>query len=277
LEKLGIIAGSGKLPVLLARAAADQGRLPVIIQITNTPPHRFTHLTSEIYSLGIGQLRKATRIFLNAGVREIVMIGKVQKNVLLHPFRWDAAALKILAQNRKKGERGILSAVMNHFESNGLSVIEQHRFLPDLLPQPGVLTKKQPTTAQWDDLNYGISLARQVANLDIGQTVVVKNRIPLAVEAIEGTDEAIKRGGKLGGKGVIVAKAAAVHHDFRVDVPTIGSETLKVLHEVRGVALAVEAGRTFMLDADALCRQADRWNITIVAIESEINGELMRK
>ena len=267
MEKLGIIAGTGELPVLLARVALEHGRQPIIIQITQNPSQHFDNLTSEIYSMGIGQIRKVTRTFLRLGVREIVLIGKIQKDVLFRPLRWDATALTILAVNRNRGERAILVAVMDYFESKGLSVIEQHRFLPNLLPQPGVLTKKQPTQSQWEDLKYGIALARQIADLDIGQTVVVKNRIPVAIEAVEGTDETIQRGGKLGGKGIIVAKAAATDHDFRIDMPTVGPETLQVLHKVHGSVLAVEANRTLILDKNALCKQADRWGISIVVEE----------
>ena len=267
MEKLGIIAGAGELPVLLAQAVRDQGRLPIVVQITQTPSERLASVASEIYSIGIGQVQKVARTFLDSGVREIAIIGKVHKSILFRPFLVDATAIKILAMTRHKGVHAILAAVIDYFESKGFSVIEQHRFLKGLMPQAGVLTKKQPTSAQWADLRFGMQLARQVANLDIGQTVIVKDLISLAIEAIEGTDEAIRRGGKLGGKGVVVAKAAASHHDFRIDVPTVGDETLTVLNEINGSVLAVEAGRTFVMNHEALCQQADRWNIAIVAVE----------
>ncbi len=267
MEKLGIVAGMGELPVLMAQAAIEHGRLPVIIPITQTPSERLANVASEMYPAGIGQIRKVTRIFLDSGVREIVIIGKIHKSVLLRPFLVDATAVKILARTRNKGIRASIAAVIDYFESKGLSVIEQHRFLKGLMPKAGVLTKKQPTALQWTDLKYGMQLARQIANLDIGQTVIVKALMPIAIEAIEGTDRAIQRGGELGGKGVVVAKAAAAHHDFRVDVPTVGNETLKALHEVNGSVLAVEAERTFVVNQAALCQQADICNIAIVAVE----------
>ena len=267
MEKLGIIAGAGELPVLLAKGARDQGRLPVVIQITQNPPEQLASVASEIYSIGIGKIQKVARTFLNSGVYEIAIIGKIHKSILFRPFLVDAAAVKILAMTRHKGVHAIIAAVIDYFESKKLSVIEQHRFLKDLMPQAGVLTKKQPDSSQWADLRFGMQLARQVANLDIGQTVVVRDQMSLAIEAIEGTDEAIRRGGKLGGEDIVVAKAAASHHDFRIDVPTVGDETLKVLHEVNGSVLAVEAGRTFVMNREALCQQADQWNIAIVAVE----------
>ena len=266
MEKLGIIAGTGDLPFLLAQAAVAQGRLPVIIQVTQPTSEQFARVTSHLYySMGVGQIRKIVRTFLNLGVREVVLIGEIQKANLFRPLQLDPTAIRILTQH--SGVPAILAAVLDYFESKGLSVIEQHRYLTHLLPQVGVLTKKQPTELQQADAAYGIVLARQVANLDIGQTVVVKNRIPVAIEALEGTDQAIRRGGELAGKGVVVAKAAATHHDFRIDVPTVGPGTVQVLHAVQGSVLAIEAGRTIILGQEELYEQADRWNISIVALE----------
>jgi DUF1009 family protein len=267
LEKLGIIAGAGELPVLLAQAALEQGRLPVVIQITQPASKQFETVASEVHSFGIGQVQKITRMLLESDVRELVIIGKIDKSILFHPFLVDPTAVKILAGTRDKGPHAIIAAVIEHFESKGISVIEQHCFLKALMPQAGVLTKRQPTQSQWADVRYGMQLARQIANLDIGQTVIVKNLMPIAIEAIEGTDAAIKRGGALRGKGILVAKAAATHHDFRIDVPTVGAQTLEVLHVVRGSVLAVEAGRTFIMNQEALCEQAEHWKISIIAVE----------
>ena len=267
MDKLGIIAGAGELPVQLAQAAIDQGRFPVVIQITETPAEEIKEVTPEFHSLGVGQIQKIVRALIDSDVRETVIIGKIRKEILLQPFRIDSTAVRILATNRGKGTSAIIADVIKYLESRGLCVIEQQLFLPHLLPKAGVLTKIRPTKAQWRDLKYGIALARKIADLDIGQTVVVKNCIPLAIEAIEGTDEAIKRGGKLGKQGTVVAKAAGTHHDFRVDVPTVGERTLSVLHESHGSVLVVEANRTFILNQEALFRQADRWNISIVAME----------
>ena len=160
-----------------------------------------------------------------------------------------------------------MSAVLDHFHSAGLSILKQDHFLTHLLPEPGVLTKRQPKTSQWKDIDFGIQIARRIADLDIGQTVVVKNEIIIAIEAIEGTDTTIERGGELGGKGIIVAKAASDTHDFRIDVPTVGMQTLQKVHDVKGSVLAVEARRTFVMSPETLYPQADRWKIAIVAVE----------
>ena len=266
MEKLGVIAGAGDLPLLLTKAALEQGWLPIAIQITQPPSEQLENVASETYSFGIGQVQKITRTLLDSGVRELAIIGKIDTSILFRPFLVDPTAVKILAKNRNKGTHAIVAAVIEHFESKGITVIEQHRFLKELIPEAGVLTKRQPTQSQWADVRYGMQLARQVADVGIGQTVVVKNMTAVAIEAIEGTDEAIKRGGTLAGKGIVVAKAAATNHDFRVDVPTVGDQTLKILHAVGGSVLAVEAGRTFVMNQRALCEAADQWKIPIVAV-----------
>ena len=267
MEKLGIIAGAGELPVLLAHTAVAHEREPVIIQITKSDAQRFTGITCELHTYGVGQIQKITRTLLNSGVKEVVIIGKVEKNILLRPFQIDTTTIKILVQNRREKPTAIVNAALNYLESAGLTILPQDRYLHHLLPQPSVLTTRQPTTSQWADIELGISTARQIANMDVGQTVVVKNQIVLAMEAIEGTDATIQRGGNLGRKGVVVAKAAAEDHDFRIDVPTVGMQTLEVLHQVKAGVLAVEARRTFVMDADALVQQADQWKIAIVAVK----------
>ena len=266
MKKLGLIAGAGDLPLLLAQAALEQGWLPIVIQITQPASEQLESIASETHSFGIGQVQKITRMLLDSGAQDLAIIGKIDTGILFRPFLVDPTAVKILARNRNRGTRAIVAAVIKHFESKGIRVVEQHRFLKGLMPKEGVLTKRQPTQSQWADVKYGMRLARQVADLGIGQTVVVKNMMAVAIEAIEGTDEAIQRGGTLGGKGVVVAKAAATDHDFRVDVPTVGDQTLKTLQAVGGSVLAVEAGRTFVMNQPALCEQADQWKIPIVAL-----------
>lgn len=267
MKKLGIIAGAGELPVLLARAAIAHERQPVIIQITKSDAQRFAGIADELHTYGVGQIQKIARTLLDSGVKEVVIIGKVEKNILLRPFQIDTTTIRILVQNRRKRPSAIVSAALTYLESAGLTILTQDQYLQHLFPQPGILTTRQPTASQWGDIELGIRTARQIANLDIGQTVVVKNQIVLAIEAIEGTDVTIQRGGDFGKKGVVVAKASAVHHDFRVDVPTVGMQTLKVLHQVKAGVLAVEARRTFVMDVDALVREADRCKVAIVAVE----------
>lgn len=266
MDRVGIIAGAGQLPVLTAKSIVSQGRELVVIPITNDEENRFKDIPCEIYPFGVGQIQKITRKLLELNTKEIVIIGKIEPSILLNPFKVDATTIKILTQNLNKKTSAIISAVLEHFENAGLMILRQDQFLKHLLPDPGVLTKRHPTAAQWEEIKAGILTARKIAELGIGQTVVVKNQIVIAIEAIEGTDKTILRGGELGGKGVVVAKAAEKNHDFRIDVPTVGMQTLKTLHDARASVLAVEAGRTFVMEPEVLCNQADKWKIAIVAV-----------
>lgn len=267
MDRVGIIAGAGQLPVLTAKSIVSQGRELVIIPITNNEQNRFSEIPCEIHPFGVGQIQKITRKLLELNTKEIVIIGKIEPSILLNPFKVDATTIKILTQNLNKKTSVIISAVLEHFENAGLTILRQDQFLKHLLPDPGVLTKRQPNTAQWEDIKTGIFAARKIAELGIGQTVVVKNQIVIAMEAIEGTDKTILRGGELGGKGIVVAKAAAENHDFRIDVPTVGMQTLNTLHDARASVLAVEAGLTFVMEPEVLCNQADKWKIAIVAVK----------
>jgi len=267
MEKVGIIAGAGELPILAAQSAAAKGLKPIIIQITKEEKSRFDGILSEVYYYGVGQIQKITKKLLDLGVNELVIIGKIEPSILLRPFQMDVTTIKLLAQNRGQKPAVLISAILEHFENAGITILKQDFLLSHLLTEPGVLTKHKPNIAQWEDINTGISTARKIANMEIGQTVVVKKQLILAIEAIEGTDATIQRGGTLGGKGVVVAKAAALNHDFRIDIPTVGMQTLEAVHAVKGSALAVEAKRTFIINVDTLCKQADKWKIAIVAVE----------
>ena len=266
MKKLGIISGSGDLPFLLAESAVNHGMLPIVVQVTRDLSPKLGQIANQIHSIGIGQIRKIIKLFLDSGVDEVSIIGKIEKSILLNPLQLDTAAIRILSQLPNKGDRAIMKAAINYFERKGVKIIDQTRYLKNLLPAAGVLTKRKPTGSQWQDIKYGIELARKVAGVDIGQTVVVKNMIPIAIEAIEGTDSTIERGGALGGKGIVVAKAAAPDHDFRIDVPTVGEQTLKLLHQAEGSVLAFEAGRAFLLNGDHLSQTADQLKISLVAV-----------
>jgi len=265
-QKLGIIAGSGDLPELLAHEAKRHGRQTVVISVTNNPSPNLPAIASEFYKFHVGQLKKIIKAFRDAKVQKLVLIGKIHKGVLLKPIWLDSLSLKILKKAKKRDDHSILESLVEELESMGFILIDQRRFLSSLLPKAGVLTKKQPSKSEWLDIHYGIDLARKVAGLDIGQTVVVKNQMPLAIEAIEGTDETIRRGGQLGGKGIVVAKAAKANHDFRFDVPTVGLGTLDVMKEANAAALAIGAESTFLLNAQDVVKEADKHKISIVAM-----------
>lgn len=274
-QKLGIIAGSGNLPELLASEAKQHDRQPVVICVTKNYSPNLPQVASDFHQFHVGQLKKIIKTLCDAGVQELALIGKVHKSVLLKPLWLDSLSRKILAQirNKRKGDRSILKVIVEELESMGFVVIDQRRFLSSLLFKAGVFTKRKPSKSEWQDIRYGIDLARKIADLDIGQTVVVKNQIPLAIEAIDGTDETIRRGGRLGGDGVVVAKATSVDHDFRFDVPAVGLNTLKVMKESSASVLALDAERTFLLNAENVIKEANENKISIVSVGCVSGGE----
>lgn len=267
MTKVGIIAGAGELPALVAKNVVAQGREPIIIPITKDDSNRFEEIQCEIQLSGVGQIEKITKKLLESDVHELVIIGKIEPSILLHPFKVDKTTVKILTKNRNKNTSAIISDVLDHFQNAGLTILKQDLFLTHLLPKPGVLTKRKPNNSQWEDIKVGIKTARQIANIGIGQTVAIKKQIIIAIEAIEGTDKTIERAGILAGKGIVVAKASAENHDFRIDVPTVGMQTLQTLHAAKANVLAVEANRTFVMNSEQLYNQADKWKIAIVAVE----------
>lgn len=264
--KVGVLASSGDLPVILTEELRNAGKQAFVISITKDADDKLKSTASEFYQIGVGQVKKIINTLLEAGVREVVIIGKVSKNVLFKPAYFDTKALRILSKLRDKSDSSIFKAVADEFKSAGIEIIDQRLYLGKLLPSKGVITDREPTKNQWRDIEYGMGLARKIAELGIGQSVVVKDQIPLAIEAIEGTDEAIRRGGRLCNGGAVVAKSVMMDHDFRFDVPTIGLNTINVLIESKISALAIESGKAFLLQAEEAIRKANEAKISIVAV-----------
>ena len=264
--KLGVIAGSGDLPVILTQEAKRAGRQVLVIGVTKDVDERLSSLAWEFHQISVGQFKKLLDTLTKMNVQELVIIGKVSKDLLFNPMRLDTKAIKILSKLRNKSDSSIFEVVAKEMESTGAKLMDQRLYLGKLLPQKGVITKRKLSGDQERDVEYGMELARKIAELGVGQTVVVKDQIPLAIEAMEGTDEAIRRGGKLCGGGAVVAKAARPDHDFRFDVPTIGPDTLDVLIESKAAVLAVESERAFFLEAEQTIHKADKAKISLVVV-----------
>lgn len=265
---LGVISGAGALPVILAQEARRAGRQVLVISITKDVDERLSSLpNSEFYQIGIGRVRKIIDILVEKDAREVVIIGKVSRDLFFRPMHLDTKAIRILSKLKDKSDSSIFEAIAAEMESAGIKLIDQRLYLERLLPEEGVMTRQKPSKDQWRDIKYGMDLARKIAELGIGQTVVVKDQIPLAVEAIEGTDEAIRRGGKLCyERGAIVAKAARPDQDFRFDVPTIGPDTIDILTESEAAALAIEFRKVFLLEPEETIRKANKAGISVVIV-----------
>jgi DUF1009 family protein len=171
-----------------------------------------------------------------------------------------------LAKVRSRDDDRLLRGIAEELEGEGIRILESSLFLSRIIPREGVLTRRAPTTEQWMDVRFGFGVAKEVGRLGVGQTVVVKNQIVLAVEAVEGTDAAIRRGGDLGKEGFVVVKVSKPGQDLRFDVPAVGADTVRILDETHGAVLAVEAGKTLLLETAEMLREADQRGIAVVAV-----------
>ncbi|HEX4630037.1 MAG TPA: UDP-2,3-diacylglucosamine diphosphatase LpxI [Chthoniobacterales bacterium] len=264
-DTVGIIAGNGVYPRLLADAARRAGvKRIVAAAFTDETDERLAGKVDEIQWMRVGQLGKLISFFSNAGVSEAIMAGQIApKN--LFDLRPDWKTLLLLARLKRRNAESIFAAIGDELGRAGITLLPATSFLEDCLAPEGLIAGRKLSQREEEDVTFGFEIAREVSRLDIGQTVLVKNGTVLAVEGFEGTNEAIKRGGALGGKNAIMVKVAKPTQDMRFDVPVIGLATIEVAVEANLRVIAVEAGRTLLLDKDAVVDSAARANISIVA------------
>jgi DUF1009 family protein len=276
MEKIGLIAGNGRFPIIFAQKAAEQGLTVVAVAHRGeTLPELETVVTKsggQIIWLHVGQLGRLIKAFKSAGVGEVVMAGGIKKTRLFSDVRPDLRSLKLLRQVGQNKDDVLLRAVARELEDEGLTVRESTLYLSSILASKGPMTRRVPTSEEWKDIQFGWQVAKEVGRLEIGQCIVVKRQVVLAVEAIEGTDETIKRGGRLCRSGAVVVKVSKPQQDLRFDVPAVGPSTVEAMKEVKASILAVEAGKTLLLDKEMVLEMANREKISIMGMESEWLG-----
>ena len=265
--RLGLIAGEGRLPKILLDTLSRQGREVATIVFSEGAASALAPSSVSLLRCGVAEVGKMMDFLKAHGAQGVLLAGKVDKALMYRNPRFDWRAVKLARRLKDRRDDSLMAAFVAEMEKEGLEVLAQVDFLRDLLVPPGVLSSRQPTAREMSDLKFGFEMAKGIAGLDIGQTVVVKEGAVLAVEALEGTDEAIRRGCRLGGKGVVAVKVSKPRQDPRFDVPVVGEETLRVLAEGGGSALGVEAGRTLVVDLDALTARAKEAGIALVALE----------
>ncbi len=263
-ETLGIIAGNGAYPILLARAARAAGVKKIVAAaFTGETRPELGDLVDEIEWLRVGQLGRMLNFFGSAKTTHGMMAGQIApKN--LFDLRPDWKALLLLARVKRRNAETLFGAIADELAHVGVELLPAFRFLEDLLAATGRIAGPALTRREEADVAFGFEIAREMSRLDVGQTVVVKNGTVLAVEAFEGTNEAMKRGGALAKKGAIVVKVSKPNQDMRFDVPVIGAATLAVAAEAKVRVIAVEAGRTLLLEKEDLLSLATRDQISIV-------------
>jgi DUF1009 family protein len=262
-DVIGLIAGAGRLPVILAEAVKARGHELVCVTIEGDG-RALEPIADAAYHAGFGEIERIITILRRHRAHRVLMAGQVQRRRMVgegdHVFR------RRLAATDDRRDQAAFRAVVRAFAEHGIAVVSPLEFIGHLLIGPGVLTARAPNEAEWDDIWFGMQIGRAIADLDIGQTVVVKSGVILAVEAAEGTDAAIRRAGTLADGGVVV-KVARSLQDERFDLPAIGPQTLASLIEAKAAVLAVEAGRTFLLDRAETSAAADQHGIAIVGVE----------
>ena len=268
MSQVGMMAGAGELPEIIARRAYAEGSPVPTVALSAHVAAQLTPYCPTLVQYGPGQLTKIIRAFQRYKVQQVVMVGKVEKRLLFENPRLDLRGLRRLSRMRDYRDVTLLHAIVAELAEEGLEVIEQTRLLGHLVTPQGVLGKRRPSRRTWDDIRYGFARAKQLAALDIGQTIVVRRQTVLAVEALEGTDATIARGCQYGGRGTVVVKVSRPQQDMRFDVPTVGPHTLQQAVAGRAAVLAVEAGTTLMLRLPELVAMADARRIALVGVSA---------
>jgi DUF1009 family protein len=271
---VGLLAGSGRFPILFAEAAKRQGLKVACVGIKYEAPAELRDLCTTYETAGVAKLGRMIKLFGRQRVRHIVMAGKVTKNVMYTPWRFvqlwpDHRMIRMWHFRNKKDNRddSILLAVIAEFERDGMTFASALDYCPELLVSEGLLTRRAPSARESADIAFGWQLAKEMGRLDVGQSVAVKEKAALAVEAIEGTDRCIERAGQLcRAGGWTLVKVAKPQQDMRFDVPTIGITTIENLHRAGARVLAIEASRTIVVDQAEVIDLADRYGLSIVAL-----------
>ena len=267
--RIGLIAGNGRFPFLALDAARSLGHEVTVLAIREEADSDIEAAAAsvqgtEIHWVSLGQLGRCITILKDAGVSRALMAGQVKHTKLFAGVLPDLTLLSVLSRLRTRNTDALISAVADVLEENGIELVNSASFLQPLLAGAGALTQRALTADEAADVAFGYTMADAVAGLDIGQTIVVKDRAVVAVEAMEGTDEVIARAGRLAGEGTRVVKVAKPKQDMRFDVPVVGVATIHAMQEAGAAVLSVDAGRTLVLDGDAVFRAADEGGIAVV-------------
>jgi DUF1009 family protein len=271
-ERIGLIAGNGRFPIIFSENARRLGySVSAVAHVGETLPE-LEHHVDRIHWVRIGQFNKVIKALKGDGVRQAVMLGGIKK-IRVFDVRPDLRAVSVARRLTSWKDDDILREIAAELEREGIAIRESTFGLGDVLAEQGVLSKRRPSDSEWEDIRYGWSIMQEVGRLDIGQCVVVKDGIVVAVEAVEGTDEAIRRGGALAGNGAVVVKRCKPQQDLRFDLPTIGPATIQTMQSVKALTLAVEASRTVVLDRHEMLRLAGEAGIAVVGVAEEDMGK----
>lgn len=271
---LGLIAGNGRFPFLVAEAARKRGRRIVLIRLKEETDPGLEALVDETHEVSLGQLGSCIAALRKAGAREAIMAGQVRHRQIFSGIVPDLTLMGVLARLAFKNTDSLIGGVADALEREGIRLMSSVELLRDQLADEGTMSGKKPSGDEQKAIDYGVRIATELGRLDLGQTVVVKDRAVVALEAMEGTDEAIARGARIAGPGVVVVKMAKPRQDMRFDVPVVGERTLQSLREAKAAVLAVEAGKTLLLDKPAFLAAAKEMGLAVVGVVRRKTEEL---
>jgi UDP-2,3-diacylglucosamine hydrolase len=263
----GLIAGNGRFPFLVLEAARSQGIEMAVIALKEEASPELEKLAKRLHWVSLGELSKAIELMQGEGVKQAVMAGQVKHNKIFSAIRPDWKLAKLLFSLPRKNTDSLIGAVAKVLEEEGIELVDSTLFLKPLVPEAGVLTRRAPNEQERADIEYGLGVARQIAAMDVGQTVVISDQACVAVEAMEGTDETIERAGRYAqGKPLVVVKVSKPKQDMRFDVPVVGLPTVESMKRAGATALALDAGRTLLFERSVLIAKADEAGIAIQAV-----------
>ncbi len=265
IDKLALIAGEGIFPEILAKRLIEKGILSLVL-VLQGKKDRFNFIKKNVFESAPGKINNIINLLKKNNINKIIMLGKIDKRAFLERKGFDLKALRLLKIIKNGSDMSIFKIIDKELKKIGIEILPQDKYLGDLIVKKGVITRKKPSRKEMQDAEYGIEYARQLASMDIGQAVVVKNKVITAVEAIEGTNETIKRGAILGKTGSVVCKAGRANQDKRFDIPAVGLETVKILSECKCSLLALEADSIFIIDPEEVVKYADSKKISIIGI-----------
>ena len=265
---IGLIAGQGAFPMLFAKAAQSVKRPIIVFGVEGVTDRKVEAFASESHYVGLGELGRLLDLLKTRNIKQVVLAGSVPKKRIYDPsLKLDDTASGLLKRSSNKGDDHLLRSLEVLLRVKcGARVLDSRVFLKDTLAPKGVLTRRKPTESEKKDLKLGFQTAKHVGRMDIGQTVVVKDGVVVAVEALEGTDMAIRRGGELAKNGVVVVKVSKPNQALRFDLPCVGMDTVETMHSVQGAVLGVEAGKTLILSKSKFIEAADRAHLCVIGL-----------
>jgi UDP-2,3-diacylglucosamine hydrolase len=271
-EPLGLIAGNGRFPFLVAAAARRAGRPVVAVAIREEAAPELAGEVDQLHWVGLGQLGRCLEVLKTAGVHEAIMAGQVKHRQIFSDVVPDLKLMALLARLAFKNTDSLIGAVAETLEGEGIRLLPSTFLLADQMATAGAMTRLPPSRDEKKDIEYGRRIATTLAGMDLGQTVVVKDRAAVALEAMEGTDEVIRRAGRLAGPGAIVVKVAKPRQDMRFDVPVVGPATLDAMREAGASVLALDAGKVLLIDKESFLQTAERDRVKVFGMSAGEEG-----